>query len=269
MRHDVGRKADGDAGRPDHQEQGDFRRQEDGFLVAPVVAGHEGGGFLVEKLFAREVGEAALDVTGGGGGGTGEDVAEVPLSPDQVALALFLAVVRVPPPALAWTGGGFGRGGFELPFLLQVDERVGDGGVAVRMVRHDAADDGGDLDRAAVVHLVERVENAPLDRFQPVFDRRDRAVADAVRGELQEVPVDDVAQRAAPSGMVAVRRRSDRDCFDAFGDGRRRDAGKLRRRPRVGGLLFLCREKIEVVEQARRFRRVAVLLFPTHGWTPP
>ena len=104
VRHDVGRKADGDTGRADHQEQGDFRGQEDGFLVPSVVTGHERGGLLVEKFLAGEVGEAALDVTGGCGGGAGEDVAEIPLSPNQVSLALFLLVIAAPPSSLARTG---------------------------------------------------------------------------------------------------------------------------------------------------------------------
>ena len=167
VREDVGRHADGDAVGAEHQQERELAREQDRLLVAAVVARDVGGRLFVEDLVAREVREAALDVARGGGLVAGEDVAEVALALDEVAL------------------------------VRQVHERAVDRGVAVRVVEHRSPDDGGDLDEAAVVHLGERVQDAALDGLEAVLDGRDGAVADRVGGELEEVVVHHARERTA------------------------------------------------------------------------
>ncbi len=159
VRQHARAQAHGDAFRAEHQQQRQLGGQRDGFLVAPVVAGDRLGELVVENLVAREVGQAALDVARGRRRVAGVDVAEVPLPLDEVTL------------------------------LLQHDERVGDGGVAVRMELHAVADDVGDLDELAVVVAVERVQDAPLHGLEAVFQRGDGAVADDVARVRQEIAV--------------------------------------------------------------------------------
>ena len=167
VREDERREADGDALGAEHEQQRELRGQQQGLLVAPVVAGDELGRLLVEDLVAGELGEAALDVARRGGAVAGVDVAEVALPLDEVAL------------------------------VGEVHEGLADGGVAMRVVLHRVADDVGHLDEASVVLLVEGVEDAPLDGLEAVLDGGDGAVADRVGGELEEVAVHDLRERAA------------------------------------------------------------------------
>ena len=175
VRENERREADGDALGAEHEQQRKLRGQQQGFLIAPVVAGDELRRLLVEDLVAGELGEAALDVARRGGAVAGVDVAEVALALDEVAL------------------------------VGEVHERFADGGVAVGVVLHRVADDVGHLDEAPVVLLVERVEDAPLDGLESILDGRDRAVADRVGGELEEVAVHDLRERP-PGGRCELSR---------------------------------------------------------------
>ena len=125
VRQDARGHAHGDAFGAEHEQQRQLAGQGDRLLVAPVVAGHELGDLVVEHLRARQLGQPALDVARRGGGVAGEDVAEVALALDEVAL------------------------------VGQHHQRVADRGVAVRMVLHRVADDVGDLDEAPVVLVVQ------------------------------------------------------------------------------------------------------------------
>ena len=125
VRQDARGHAHGDAFGAEHQQQRQLAGQGDRLLVAPVVAGHEVGDLVVEHLVARQLGQAALDVARRGGEVAREDVAEIALAFDEVAL------------------------------VGQHHQRVADRGVAVRMILHRVADDVGDLDEAAVVLLVQ------------------------------------------------------------------------------------------------------------------
>ena len=151
---------------PSISRSGQLGGQDDGLLLAAVVGGDELGEVVVEELRGGQVGQAALDVARGGGGIAGVDVAEVALAFDEIAA------------------------------VDQRDERVADGGVAVRMELHRVADDVGDLDEAPVVVLVQRIQDAALDGLEAVLDLGDGAVADDVGGVLQEIAVHQAVQGA-------------------------------------------------------------------------
>ena len=126
-------------------------------MVAPIVAGDVLGHLRREEQVARKFGQAALDVTGGSGLVAGENVAEVSLTLDEVAL------------------------------VGQRDDGILDGRIAVRVIVHRVADHAGHLGEAPVILLPHRVENAALDGLEAVLHRRQGAVADGIGGELQEV----------------------------------------------------------------------------------
>ena len=248
VREDRRRKAHGDAVRAHHEEERDLRGQEHGLLLAPVVVRHEVRGLGVEHFVPREVGEAALDVTRGGGGHARVEVAVVSLAVDEVALALAPQLVR------------------------EHHDRVADRRVAVRVVLHGVADDVRHLRVLPVVLLPERVEDAALDGLEPVLHRGDRARADHVGGVLAEVEVEELPERPVPR---QPRRRRHRPCVR-----HRRHRGRdalLRVRARIlsgsghnlGGSGRACRgrigrisrfplcprvgEKVERIKQARWF----------------
>ena len=219
MREDM---PDRDALGAEHEQQRQFAGQGDGLLVAAVVAGHELGDLVVEHFRARQLGQAAFDVTRRGGEVAGEDVAEIALAFDEVAL------------------------------VGQHHQRVADRGVAVRMVLHGVADDVGHLDEPAIVLLVQRPEDAALDRLEAVRQVGDGAVADDVGGVIEEAAVDAAVERQSilPGTKGWARRRaataSARTCALAVAArrpgaglaavGRCRTAGRL-----AGGRAFVWR----------------------------
>ncbi len=58
------------------------------------------------------------------------------------------------------------------------------------MVLHGMSDNIGHLDKTTVILLFQRVHDAALDWLEAIFNGWNGAVADCVRGELQEVIVD-------------------------------------------------------------------------------
>ena len=63
------------------------------------------------------------------------------------------------------------------------------------MVLHRMADDIGDLDEAAVILVVQRPEDAALNRLQAVRQVGNGAVADDVGGVVEEAAVDATVER--------------------------------------------------------------------------
>ena len=153
---DFRRQTYGDAVRALRQQQRELDRQRDRLLLAAVVGEHPLGGLLVEDHFVGEFRKAGFDITARGGFVAREDVAPVALTVDQQVL------------------------------LAQLDQRVLDRRVAVRVVLHGLAHDVGHLVVAAVVHDLHGVEDAPLNGFQTVFDMGHGAFEDHVRSVIQE-----------------------------------------------------------------------------------
>ena len=110
-------------------------------------------------------GQPAFDVAARRRDVAREDIAEIPLAFDEVAL------------------------------VGQHHQRVHDGGVAVRMILHGRADDVGHLDETPVVLLVQRPEDAPLDRLEAVAQIRNGAVANDVGGVIQKTAIHAPVQR--------------------------------------------------------------------------
>ena len=188
VREDLGREADRDAVGALEEDDRELGGEGDRLLVAAVVAELPGGGLRVEEDVLGEGGEAGLDVPGRCGIVAGEQVAVVALRLDE-------------PGALA-----------------DGHERSADGGVAVRVQLHRGADDVGDLVKAAVVHVPERVEDAALDGFQAVVDVRDGTVEDDVAGVVEKPVAVALRERRLLVldllAFLALRRRS-------LGSGRR------------------------------------------------
>ena len=157
VRGNVGRHADGDAGRAVGEQVGERRRQHRRLHLAPVVVGAEVDRLLFEAL--EQIGGGRRDARFGvalGGRVIAVDVAEVALPVDQ----------RV----------AHGE------ILRQTRQRVVDRLVAVRViVAHRVADDLGALQEAAVrrqPQLVHGVEDAPVHGLQAVAHVGQRAVHD-------------------------------------------------------------------------------------------
>ena len=274
VRQDGGGEAHGNAVRAQHQQERYLGRQIDGLLLASVVVGHELGGLLVEHLLARKVGELALDVTRGGVRHAGVDGAEVSLAVDEIAVALAPELVR------------------------QDHDRVANRGVAMRVVLHGVADDVGDLGVLAVVLLPQRMHDAALHGLEAVFDGGDGTVADDIGGILAEVEVEEFAHRAMPGqcrsgsgrlgGLGISRVIKALKAINAFRAINAVNAFKviinlnaIKALKAVSAIIALIlpitffasgrlfaldrREKIQVVEEARRFVLLVVFLFLAHG----
>ncbi len=163
VRRDVGRHADGDAGRPVDEQVRVGRRQNRRFLGRLVEVGDEVDGFLVEiphHLFGQGL-ETSFGVPVGRRR-VAVDRAEVPLAVDQ----------EIP----------------HVEVLRQAHERVVGRLVTVRMV---VADDLADDLRALAVgaigrqsHLAHRVEHAAVRRLQAITNVRQRPPDDHAHGVI-------------------------------------------------------------------------------------
>ena len=169
-------EADGDAFDPLGEEQGELDGKGNRLVVAFVVGFGPEGGLGIESGFQGELRKPGLDVTGGGGGIAGDDVAPVALHVDE-----------------------------EL-FLAEADEGVGDAGIPVGMILHRVADGVGDLVVAAVFELPHRVENAALDRLEAVVEMGNRAIKNDVGGVVDE-PVLEHSVDVLQGGNVALGER--------------------------------------------------------------
>ena len=157
VRRDVGRHADRDAGGAVDQQVREPRRQQQRLLGPLVVVRAEvdGVGVDVAEHLGRERAEARLGVPHRGCG--------VPVDRAEVALAVDQRVAQ-------------------REVLRHPDERVVDGGVAVRVVlAHHLADDEGALPVRPVrlqAEVVHRVEDAAVHRLQAVADVGQRPAHD-------------------------------------------------------------------------------------------
>ena len=139
------------------EQQGEFHRECHRFLLAAVVGGSPLGHLGVEQSVERERRKTCLDISAGGRGGSGEDVAPVTL-------------------------------GLHQEFLLsQLHERAVNRSVAVGVILHGVAHNVGNLVEASVVERLHRVEYATLHRLQTVLYVGDGAVKYGVGG-IVEIP---------------------------------------------------------------------------------
>ena len=162
---DAGGETDGDPLRSQHQDHRQLGGQRYRLAVAAIIGIDKLGDFRIEQDFMRQGRQPAFDITGGRGRIAGMDVAEVSLAVDEVFL------------------------------VGQHHQGVAYRGIAVRMVLHGLADDVGDLVETAVVHLPERMEDAPLHRLEPIVDIGNGPILDDIGGILEEVRVHQLAKR--------------------------------------------------------------------------
>ena len=132
------------------EQQRETHRELGRLLVAAVVGVHPVGDLGVEDDFLCELAETRLDVSGGGVGISRKDVTPVTLAVHGQVL------------------------------LAELHEGAQDGLVTVGMVLHRLADDVRHLGVVAVVHLVHRVQHAPLDGLETIHDMRHGTLQDYV-----------------------------------------------------------------------------------------
>ena len=163
VRRDVRRHADGDAGRAVDQQVRERRRQDGRLFGRLVVVGDEVDRLLVEVGHhgLGQALQARLGVAHGRGG--------VAVHRSEVALAVDQGLAHV-------------------EVLRQADQRVVDGGVAVRMVRaHHVADDLGALAIGAIrrqAHLAHAEQDAPVRGLEAVSYVGQRAPDDHAHGVI-------------------------------------------------------------------------------------
>ena len=193
MRKNLRREADRDTLGALEQHNGKLRGQRDGLLRTTVVAELPLGRLRVEEHVLREIREARLDVTRRRRLVAREEIAVIALRLDEERA------------------------------LPDRHERGADGRVAVRVERHRATDDIGDLVKTPVVHVPQRVQNPALHRLQAVVDMRDSAVEDDVARVFKKPSPVTLRQRGILllHGRTAAARtgREDRRTFER-GDGR-------------------------------------------------
>ena len=157
VRRNVRRHADRDAGRAIDQQIGDARRENERLAFAAVVVRTEVDGFLVDvgQQLVADLRHADFGVAHGGG--------VVAVDRTEVALAVDQHVAQ-------------------RERLRHANDRLVDGGVAVRMIFTDhVADDTRRLLVGAipvVVQLVHRVQRATMHRLQAIADIGKRAPDD-------------------------------------------------------------------------------------------
>ena len=219
-------QTDCDPFRPEHERERQFAWQSDRLFVAPIVARNEIGNGIVENFRAGEFRQPALDVTRSRRRISGEDIAEISLTLDEVTL------------------------------VRQHHERVAYGRIAVRMILHCVTDDIGDFDEAPVILLMQRPENAPLHRLQTVGEIRNRAVADDVAGIIQKAAIN---PRVQPDFELFRIERLVDNSFDRLGD----DVVRAAAIAIVVGRL-LCGRVFRAFDGQLRLVRTFFLLLRTH-----
>ena len=157
--HDLRRHRRGDAFGALRQQQRDPHRQDDGLLVAPIVRFHKLGHLRIKDDLPGHGGQPALDIARRRRHITRIDVAEVPLLVDGHIL------------------------------VGQHDEGREDRRISMRVILHTLADDIGHLVEALVVHLMQRMQDPPLHRLQPIIKMRNRPLLDGIRGVLDVILV--------------------------------------------------------------------------------
>ena len=159
MGRDVGRKADGDAGRAVDEQVGEAPGEGLRLFEGVVEVEGEADGVLLDvaQQLERERLEARLRVAHGGGG--------VAVHRAEVAVAVD-------------------EGHAHIEVLRHAHHRVVHGRIAVRVVfAHALAHDARALFMRLVggeAHVVHGIEDAPLDGFEPVLHARQGAVEDDV-----------------------------------------------------------------------------------------
>ena len=138
------------------QQQRELHRQMDRLVLAAVIGFHPLGGLGIEGRLQGEFGEARLYITRCGGSVTGK---------------------YIPPVTLAVN---------EQVFLAQLDQRVADRGITVRVILHSLTDDVRHLVVLAVIHGFHRVEDTALHRLQTILNRRHGTLQYHIRGIVQE-----------------------------------------------------------------------------------
>ena len=186
VRRDVGRHADGDAGRAVGEQVGEIAGEHRGLHLAAVVIRAEVDGVLVDAVeeLRRDLGEPRLGVAVGGGV-IAVDIAEIALAVDQ-----RIADGEV---------------------LREAGKRVVDRLIAVGMeVAHGVADDLRAFAKLALrlePELAHGVEHAPVHGLQPVAHVGQRPVHDGGERVSEVALLQSIAQIHGLDRPLRIRRR--------------------------------------------------------------
>ena len=156
MRKDLGIQTYRDTFHALRQQQRELDRQMNRLVFATVVTLHPLGRLGVENGLEGELGESCLNITGRSGTVSGEDIAPVTLTVYQQV------------------------------FLTQLNERIADRGIAVRVVLHGLTDDIGYLVVLAVIDRLHGMQNAALNRLETILNSRYSAFQYHIRSIVQE-----------------------------------------------------------------------------------
>ena len=171
VRKDLGRESHGYAIRPLGQQQREFHRKVDRFLVPAVIRSHPCRGLGVEHDFLGEFRKPGLDVSRSCVRVAGQDVAPVTLTVDEQV------------------------------FLPEGDKRSEYGRISVRMELHRLADDIGHFGQAAIVYPVHGMQDTPLHRLEPIDDVRHCPVENDIRGVVEK-PVLEHTRQLEPDAVL-------------------------------------------------------------------
>ena len=128
----------------------------DGFILTSVIGLHPFGGFRIENSLEGELGETRFYITRGCRSIAGEDVSPVTLTINEQI------------------------------FLTELNERIADRGITMRVVLHGLTDDVSNLVILAVIDRLHGMQNTPLYRLEPILHRRHGTLEYHIRGIIQE-----------------------------------------------------------------------------------
>ena len=156
MRQDFRRESDSDTFCALCQQQRIFHRQGDRFLVASVIAQLPLRGLGIKHGVEGKLRESGLDISWGCGFVACQDVTPVSLRVDEQVL------------------------------LSQLDQRIPDRGVAVRVELHGVTHNVRHFIVSAVVHAFHGVHDTALHGLEAIFDIGYGTLQDYIRGVIQE-----------------------------------------------------------------------------------
>ena len=138
------------------QQKRELDRQSNGFVVSSVVRLFPFRDFLIKGDIESEFRQTALDVSSCSGIVTSINVTPVTLSVNHQV------------------------------FLPQQDQSARNRGIAMRVILHSSAHHVSDLVHTPVFHSAHSVQDAPLHRFQTVFNVWHSTVENNVRGIVEK-----------------------------------------------------------------------------------
>ena len=156
VRHYLRVQAYGDALHSLCEQQGEFHRQSDRFLVTSVIGHLPLRRLGIEDRLKGKFAQSGLNITGRSSTGTSQDITPVTLCINKQV------------------------------FLTQLHQCIANRSITMRMELHGVSYDIRHLVIPSVIHALHRVQDTPLNGFQTILYMRNGTFEDYVRGIIQE-----------------------------------------------------------------------------------